>query len=176
MHPRDSANGRRMCASLISACISSIVAPHAPPNLGKVVQWRMAAQEQGLNHRGSDPRPVPGLPMVGKAQADAAAAAGVKMFVFSTLEDVDERSKVHAEPESCVSSQVATRALPYCCRVRLTRDSEDSAHERRKMSASEAAQLGDFGILADLSVLKLGLTSPAVLSMYASAIPLHRLA
>lgn len=31
--------------------------------------------------------------MTGKAQADAAAACKVKVFVFSTLEDVDRRSK-----------------------------------------------------------------------------------
>ena len=34
----------------------------------------------------------------GKAQADAAAGCKVKVFVFSTLEDVDKRSKVRVGP------------------------------------------------------------------------------
>ena len=34
--------------------------------------------------------------LTGKAQADAAAECKVKVFVFSTLEDVDKRSKARA--------------------------------------------------------------------------------
>ena len=40
------------------------------------------------------PTEVGSVCCAGKLQADAAAAAGVKVFVFSTLENVEERTQV----------------------------------------------------------------------------------
>jgi hypothetical protein len=62
--------------------------------------------------RGFDPCSLLRLLVAGKAQADAAAAAGVKVFVFSTLEDVDKRSKVQPEP---VSEPTQHLALAHTC-------------------------------------------------------------
>ena len=42
------------------------------------------------------PRTESDASCAGKLQADVAAAAGVQVFVFSTLENVEERTKVTA--------------------------------------------------------------------------------
>ena len=44
----------------------------------------------------------------GKAQADAAAGCKVKVFVFSTLEDVDKRSQVRGRPAQRFVEHVAS--------------------------------------------------------------------
>ncbi len=47
--------------------------------------------------------------------ADEAAAAGVKVFVYSTLENVDKRSKVRIclpEGESCLAASMMLGGLP----------------------------------------------------------------
>ena len=70
----------------------------------------LAAQQDGLDQTSLTFESCAGCAAAGKAQADAAAVAGVKVLVFSTLEDVDKRSNVRPAP--ALTMLLLTLALP----------------------------------------------------------------
>ena len=63
----------------------------------------------------------------GKLQADAAAAEGVEVFLFSILEDVEKRSKVRILRLSSHAYSACSPAVPVTWRHETARDVRSGA-------------------------------------------------